>query len=57
MLLINQNYVGVGFKKRLNFIFLFAVKILNSETNRSLGFPVFSKDVKLGLSHGRRNIS
>ena len=56
MLLTNQNCVGVGFKGRLNFVFLFAVTILNSETNRSLFLPGFYMDVKLGLSHGRRNI-
>jgi len=41
MLLTNQNSVGVGFKKRLNFVFLFALTILNNETNMSLFLPVF----------------
>jgi len=46
-----SNCVCVRFKDRLNFIFLFAVTNLNSETNRSLILPGFYMGVKLGLSY------
>ena len=59
MILTNhtRSCVCVGIKNRMNFIFLFAVTILNSKTNRSSILPAFYMGVKLGLKYGWRNIN